>query len=118
MTNAGGYKYILHVVDHFSKFLWALKTKRKDSQNVIQLLSKIAEENENKLNIVHSDNGGEFTSSVVKILVEKIGGEQVFGKPYHPQSQGSVERLNATIKRCIAKVCFIFLYNIKTNKMF
>ena len=49
--------------------------------------------------ILQSDNGSEFTASVIKELKGlwpdlKI----VHGKPRHPQSQGSVERANGDIK--------------------
>ena len=49
--------------------------------------------------ILQSDNGSEFTASVIKELKGlwpdlKI----VHGKPRHPQSQGSVERDNRDIR--------------------
>ena len=50
-------------------------------------------------NILQSDNGAEFTASIISQLKDlwpecKI----VHGKPRHPQSQGSVERANADIR--------------------
>ena len=49
--------------------------------------------------ILQSDNGREFTACVI----EELKGMWpnlviVYGKPRHPQSQGSVERLNCDIK--------------------
>ena len=49
--------------------------------------------------ILQSDNGTEFTASVIeelKLLWPDL--LLVHGKPRHPQSQGSVERLNCDIK--------------------
>ncbi|XP_068237119.1 uncharacterized protein [Palaemon carinicauda] len=49
--------------------------------------------------ILHSDNGSEFTALVIselKLLWPDL--LIVHGKPRHPQSQGSVERLNCDIK--------------------
>ena len=49
--------------------------------------------------ILQSDNGSEFTALVIselKLLWPDL--LMVHGKPRHPQSQGSVERLNCDIK--------------------
>jgi hypothetical protein len=49
--------------------------------------------------ILQSDNGREFTASVITELKELWPDlVLVHGKPRHPQSQGSVERLNCDIK--------------------
>src|ERR1043165_7601309 len=51
------------------------------------------------LEILQSDNGSEFTASVITKLKELWTDLlMVHGKPRHPQSQGSVERLNCGIK--------------------
>ena len=50
-------------------------------------------------NILQSDNGSEFTASVItglKPVWPKLA--LIHGKPHHPQSQGSVERANGAIK--------------------
>ena len=49
--------------------------------------------------ILQSDNGSEFTAAVItelKLLWTDL--LIVHGKPRHPQSQGSVERLNCDVK--------------------
>jgi len=49
--------------------------------------------------ILQSDNGQEFTASVITELKELWPDlVLVHGKPRHPQSQGSVERLNCDVK--------------------
>jgi hypothetical protein len=49
--------------------------------------------------IFQSDNGSEFTASVITELKELWTDLlMVHGKPRHPQSQGSVERLNCDVK--------------------
>ena len=49
--------------------------------------------------ISQSDNGAEFTSSIIeelKIIWPDL--KIIRGKPWHPQSQGSVEHANGDIK--------------------
>ena len=54
--------------------------------------------------ILHSDNGREFTSTLIAELVKNWPGEItiVNGRPHHPQSQGLVERGNAKVEDMIA----------------
>ena len=92
------FKYILTLVNHFSKFsvLWPLPSKR-------------AEEVANKLLpifltfgapvILHSDNGRKFVNAVISelsTLWPKL--KLVTGQPRHPQSQDAIERLNGVIQ--------------------
>lgn len=51
----------------------------------------------------HSDNGGEFTSDLIRDLIQKLGGAEVHGLPYKPRVQGGVERLNETLKNKLLK---------------
>ena len=68
--------------------------------------------------MLQSDNRGEFTAQATKDCIRKYGGNQVFGSRYHPQSQGYVERVNCTIKRLLAKVCFPFTIYFINKKIF
>ena len=54
--------------------------------------------------IILSDNGKNFTSEVVRILCEKFLIKHIFSSPYHPQTNGMVERLNRTLCNSLAKV--------------
>ncbi|XP_050522940.1 uncharacterized protein LOC126895280 [Daktulosphaira vitifoliae] len=46
---------------------------------------------------IRSDNGTHFTGKTVKQLLESLNVDQKFGIPYHPTSQGQVERQNQTL---------------------
>ena len=54
--------------------------------------------------IILSDNGKNFISDVVKVLCEKFLIKHIFSSPYHPQTNGMVERLNRTLCNSLAKV--------------
>lgn len=47
---------------------------------------------------MHTDNGREFQNQEVAQEVAKFGEKLIHGGPYHPQSQGLVERFNQTLK--------------------
>ena len=94
----GSYKWIMVYQDHLTKFciLKPLTSKRASEvayhlMDVFLLVGAPC--------ILQSDNGAEFTASVItelKILWPDL--LLVHGKPRHPQSQGSVERLNCNVK--------------------
>jgi len=44
------------------------------------------------------DNGRHLKNKAVKKIIEELGGHMVNSSPYHPQSNGVVERQNGTIK--------------------
>ena len=48
--------------------------------------------------ILQSNNGGELNNSILDQYLSKINVWHIFGSPYHPQSQGSVEACNRTIQ--------------------
>jgi len=50
--------------------------------------------------ILQSDNGKEFQGSVKRLLVQK-NVRIVRSRPYHPESQGKVERCHRTLRRKI-----------------
>ena len=48
-----------------------------------------------------SDNSPCFKSTDFKLFLEGEGMSQVFGAPYHPQTQGKIERYHRTMKNVI-----------------
>lgn len=54
--------------------------------------------------IILSDNGKNFVSEIVRILCERFLIKHIFSSPYHPQTNGMVERLNRTLCNSLAKV--------------
>ena len=49
-----------------------------------------------------TDNGTHFTSSMMNELVKQVGATHLYSTPYHPQTNGQVERYNSTMDAKIA----------------
>lgn len=95
---SGQYKWIMVYQDHLTKYcvLRPLSTKRA-AEVAYQLMDIFLLFGAPQ--ILQSDNGSEFTAFVIselKLLWPDL--LMVHGKPRHPQSQGSVERLNCDVK--------------------
>lgn len=82
------YKYVLVVMDVFSRFLFLRPLTSKSSTEVAShVLSLVSDIGPPK--IVQTDQGTEF-KGVVQILMDKLKIQVIHSRPYHPQSQGKV----------------------------
>ncbi len=53
--------------------------------------------------VILSDQGSQFCSKLMKELCERIQVQKVRTSPYHPQSNGCVERMHSTLKSVLSK---------------
>ncbi|XP_067023106.1 KRAB-A domain-containing protein 2-like [Acropora muricata] len=100
LVNGQTLKYILTVQDVFSRFLWLRALSSKVSKEVASALADLYME-VGPPKVLQADNGGEFKKAVQK-LCEKLAVKIVRGSPYHPQSQGKVERSHRALRKKIS----------------
>ena len=108
-----GSLYVLTVIDHFTKYVWAEKFKTKEKEPIAAYLANIFSTNSLLPERWHADNGGEFVNDYIDAARLLLGREtKLMGKflpyshglPRNPQCQGLVERMNRTLKNKIAKL--------------
>lgn len=94
--------WILTGIDVYSKFAFTFPLKTKTAKEVTDNLMKMfflfgypA--------ILQSDNGKEFTNSILNQFCHDNKILFIHGRPRHPQSQGQVERFNQTLTRYLQK---------------
>ncbi|KAJ9544734.1 hypothetical protein OSB04_024441 [Centaurea solstitialis] len=93
LHSLNGKKYILVIVDEFSRFTW-VEFFRKKSQVpmlLINLLKRL------QVKVIRSDNGAEFKNSTTEEYLNSVGITHNFSAPRTPQQNGVVERKNRTI---------------------
>jgi transposase InsO family protein len=95
----GSTKYLLMVMDLFSKFVWC-KPLSKLGDSVVREIEVIIKSLPvgAKLGALRTDNGTEFKSEAMKAMLAKYEAKQVFSLPGAPQSNGAVESINRVIK--------------------
>jgi ribulose bisphosphate carboxylase small subunit len=95
------FKYILMVIDIFSKFAWAKPVKNKSGETVTQAMKEIFDECKRIPKNLHTDMGLEFRNKFFKSLMQKHNINHYWTFT-HLKAQ-ICERLNRTIKEMMWK---------------
>jgi len=90
-------RYLLVVIDSFSKWLDVAVVLSANSTNTIQSLQNIFSTH-GLPQVVVSDNGAPFVSTKFKEFLFKNGIHHTTTSPYHPKSKRQVERAVQTLK--------------------
>ncbi|XP_067824723.1 uncharacterized protein [Heptranchias perlo] len=99
-----GYKYVLVIVDVFSKWIEAYPTTDNKASTVVKVLMKEIIPRYGIPNQLSSDNGPHFVGQVNKEFCTQMGIKQQLRCAYRPQAAGLVERANQTLKNKLAKL--------------
>ena len=99
-----GYRFIVSVVDMFSKFMILWGVKEITMEEVTKGLMQEVLFRYGVPWIIRSDNGSVFTSFIFERVCELFGIKHQLSTSYHPESQGLVERLNQFITKSLSAV--------------
>lgn len=97
------YHYVAHLIDHYSTYHVTEAIETKSAYEILHFLRKAFSVLGFPLKL-HTDNGSEFTNSLVAKYLEAQNIELVHGKPYKPTTQGKVERANRSIQEIMQKL--------------
>jgi transposase InsO family protein len=110
-----GYYYLVTVMDDYSRFILGWKLQKDMSANslieVIQAavdatgMTDVPVEDRTKL---LSDNGAGYVSKVFRDYLHLVGIEHILAAPYHPQTNGKVERYQQSLKREVNQLTYEF----------
>ena len=96
------FKYLMTFKDHYSRmadvFMLINKTSSATSKALKEYIGKIGIPEK-----IQCDNGTEFKGEFLS-TVATFGVKLINGRPYHPQSQGSVESFNRYLKKKILEM--------------
>lgn len=91
------YKYVLTIIDIFSKYAWAIPIKSKSSSDVTKAFQNVLETSSRKPRYVQSDKGKEFLNTTFQKMLT-INGIAFFTSENDEIKASIVERLNRTVK--------------------
>ena len=90
------HKYIQVLIDHHSRYMWAFPSKRNNSQTIKNILVNLINSGVTFEKLL-TDNYGSFDSREMKAFYRQHNIKHIVSTPYHPQTNGIVERANGTI---------------------
>ncbi|CAF1622019.1 unnamed protein product [Adineta ricciae] len=97
-----GNKYIIALTDVLSKFVITKAVRDCTAATAARFITEEAILKYGTPKCVLTDNGTHFTSAMMKELFKKMGVTQLYSTPYHPMTNGQIERYNATMDSKIA----------------
>jgi len=101
-----GYYYLVTVMDDYSRFILGWKLQKDMSANsLIEVVQEAVDATgmtevpvEDRTRLL-SDNGSGYVSSTFREYLRLVGIGHILAAPYHPQTNGKVERYQQSLKR-------------------
>ena len=103
-----GWYYLSTVLDDFSRYIiaWKLSSTMASSDVTETLDRALAVTGVDQIRVTHrprllSDNGPAYVSSELREYLHERGMGHTRGAPYHPQTQGKIERYHRSMKNVV-----------------
>ena len=103
VTTTRGNRYVLVMVDCFSRWTEACPLPDKTAHSVADAFFNQVVCRFGMPSVIHSDQGREFENKIMQELCILCGSHKTRTTPYHPESDGMVERFNRTLHMMLAR---------------
>nr|GEY18018.1 hypothetical protein [Tanacetum cinerariifolium] len=109
IASINGKRYILVIVDDYSRYTWVhfLRSKDEAPKVIIKFLKRITVLFQSPIIIIRTDHGTKFKNQVLKVYFESVGISHQMSSVRTPQQNGIVERQNWTLVE-VARTMLIF----------
>ena len=97
----GGFEKVLVITDHFSRYAQAIPTRNETAKTTARVLFDHYIVYYGFPARIHSDQGANFKSNLIKELCKIARVEKSRTTPYHPMGNGQVERFNQTLLKML-----------------
>ena len=100
-----GNEYLLTIMCASTRFQEAIPPRNIKTKSIVKALVKFFTF-VGLPKSVQSDQGSNFMSGIFQQVMHELGITQYKSSPYHPESQGALERFHQTLKNMIRSYCF------------
>nr|GEZ14185.1 retrovirus-related Pol polyprotein from transposon TNT 1-94 [Tanacetum cinerariifolium] len=99
IASINGKRYVLVIVDDYSRYTWVhfLRSKDKAPEVIKTFLKRITVLHQSPVIVIRTDNGTEFKNQVLKKYFDSVGIYHQVSSVRTPQQNGVVERRNRTL---------------------
>ena len=99
-----GKQYLLTIMCRNTRYPEAFPLRTIKAKQIIDCLNKFFL-TVSYPRVIQSDNGSNFVSKEFQAYVQRHNIKHVCSSPYHPESQGALERYHQTLKTMLRKYC-------------
>ena len=103
--NNRGYRYILVIIENFSKFARTIPLKNKYAQSITDAFSEIIKSSNRKPNLLETDDGKEYVNNIFNEFLKKNNIKRYSG--YTDEGAVFAERFIRTIRNLMKKPVFL-----------
>ncbi len=96
-----GNKYILSIIDYYTKYAEAIALPNQEAETVVRALEQVFARH-GMPSVLLTDQGRNFESHLVTSMCELFGIEKRRTTAYHPQTDGLCERFNGILKSLLS----------------
>ena len=100
-TSAGGYKYLVVMVDYFTRYVEAEPIVEQTTEELLRVFMKCVVCRHGMPERVLTDRGSPYISEVAQQMFNRMGVQRLMTTAYRPQTNGVVERINRVIKETL-----------------
>jgi len=108
-----GYYYLVTVMDDYSRFILAWRLQRDmAADSLIEVIQEAVDATgmtevpiEDRTRLL-SDNGAGYVSRAFRDYLHLVGIRHILAAPFHPQTNGKLERYHQTIKREVNQITY------------
>ncbi len=115
-----GYYYLVTVMDDYSRFILAWKVQRDmTADSLIEVVQDAVDTTgmdtvpvQDRTRLL-SDNGSGYVSRAFREYVQVVGIRHILASPFHPQTNGKLERYHRTLKDDVNQVPYEVVENLE-----
>lgn len=97
------YRWILTVIDVYSRYAWAVPVKRKTQENMCAAIDQVLKQAKRVPQRVTSDNGKEFLNAKVQDLLRSLKIKHYTTQVGDKHTTGIIERFNRTLRELMGR---------------
>jgi len=105
-------KYMVVAIEYLTKWVEVRALDKATAENVADFIYEDIICRHGAPKIILTDQGSHFKNKIIDTLLHKFKIEHRLSSPYHPQTNGLVERFNKTLTTMLAKTNDIFNWDL------